>query len=500
VAVDYDVIVPTIGRPTLVDLLEALARQRVPLSGRVFVVDDRRRPSTPLAITDGSEDRVTILPGAARGPAAARNVGWGAARAPWAVFLDDDVLPGSEWSEQLATDLAGRPATVAGVEGRIHVPLPPGRPPTDWERNLSGLERARYATADMAYRRTALEASGGFDERFRRAYREDADLAVRLRRAGWSIEQGGREVVHPVGPADPLVSVRLQRGNADDALMRAVHGIGWRDEASAPAGRLGRHGAVVAAAAAVFALSLARCPKPAGIAAVAWLAGTAEFAAARIRPGPRTPEETAKMLLTSVALPFAAVAYRAAGIRRWAGAVAKDTRGPAPSAVLLDRDGTLIEDVPYNGDPERIRPRPGALEALAALRAAGVRLALVSNQSGVGRGLLTLEQVDAVNRRLEELLGPVGPWLICAHAPEDECECRKPRPGLVVRALAELGVSPDRCAMIGDIGADVEAALAAGVRPVLVPTARTLRAEVLAAPEVAGDLRAAVAMLIGPCP
>jgi histidinol-phosphate phosphatase family protein len=168
-----------------------------------------------------------------------------------------------------------------------------------------------------------------------------------------------------------------------------------------------------------------------------------------------------------------------------------------PAAVLLDRDGTLVEDVPYNGDPERVVPVPGAAEALGRLRAAGVPLALVSNQSGIGRGLLTMDEVVAVNRRLEELVGPLGPWLVCPHAPDGGCDCRKPAPGLVLAAAAALGVDPVDCALIGDIGPDVEAARAAGARAILVPTPATLAHEVADAPEVAETLQEAVEMLIG---
>jgi D-glycero-D-manno-heptose 1,7-bisphosphate phosphatase len=122
---------------------------------------------------------------------------------------------------------------------------------------------------------------------------------------------------------------------------------------------------------------------------------------------------------------------------------------------------------------------------------------VVSNQSGVARGVLTPEQVRAVNARVEELLGPLGPWAWCPHGPDEGCGCRKPAPGLILRAAAELGVEPERCAVIGDIGADVEAAQAAGARAVLVPTARTRAEEVAAAPEVAPDLEAAVELLLG---
>nr|WP_255434925.1 HAD family hydrolase [Cellulosimicrobium sp. TH-20] len=163
--------------------------------------------------------------------------------------------------------------------------------------------------------------------------------------------------------------------------------------------------------------------------------------------------------------------------------------------MLLDRDGTLVHDVPYNGDPAAVRPVEGARAVLDDLRARGVRLGVVSNQSGVGRGLLTRAQVDAVNARVEELLGPFDTWQVCPHAPDDACACRKPGPGLVLAAAADLGVEPWRCAVVGDIGADVGAALAAGATPVLVPTPVTRAEEVAAAPRVVPDLAAAVRAL-----
>ncbi len=169
-----------------------------------------------------------------------------------------------------------------------------------------------------------------------------------------------------------------------------------------------------------------------------------------------------------------------------------------PAAVLLDRDGTLVEDVPYNADPAKVVPMPGARRALGRLRAAGVALAQISNQSGVARGLLTSADVEAVNRRVEELLGPLGPWLVCPHGPGDGCGCRKPAPGLVLAAAAALGVDPAACVVVGDIGADVEAARAAGARAVLVPTPHTLAEEVDAAAEVARTLEEAVDLLVGP--
>ncbi|WP_310739189.1 HAD family hydrolase [Microbispora sp. H10830] len=171
-----------------------------------------------------------------------------------------------------------------------------------------------------------------------------------------------------------------------------------------------------------------------------------------------------------------------------------------PAAVLFDRDGTLIHDVPYNSDPERVEPVAGAREALDRLRAAGVPVGIVTNQSGVAKGLIAPEALRAVNDRVDALLGPFDVWEICRHDDGDRCDCRKPAPGLVLRAARRLGVRPEDCVVIGDIGRDVEAARAAGARGILVPTPVTLPEEVAAAPEVASGLAAAVDLVLGGIP
>ncbi|HWC09587.1 MAG TPA: glycosyltransferase, partial [Acidimicrobiales bacterium] len=257
-----DIVVPTVGRPSLATLLAALRWSR----GRVLVVDDRPHPDGDLPGVDGHD--VEVLRGRAAGPAAARNMGWRAATAPWVVFLDDDVVPGPGWAGWLAADLAAASADVAGIQGRLQVPLPADRPPTDWERNVAGLATARWATADMAYRRQPLAGVGGFDERFPRAFREDADLALRLRAEGWRLVRGERTTTHPVRPAGPGTSGRLQAGNADDALMRALHGRHWHEAAGAPRGRIGRHLATTVAGLAAVG-GVAACRRglaPAGLA------------------------------------------------------------------------------------------------------------------------------------------------------------------------------------------------------------------------------------------
>ena len=138
---------------------------------------------------------------------------------------------------------------------------------------------------------------------------------------------------------------------------------------------------------------------------------------------------------------------------------------------------------------------PGAADAVARLRSAGIRLGVVTNQSAVGRGLITAGQLAAVNRRVEELLGPFGAWAVCPHDEADGCACRKPRPFLVGQAAAELGVDPADCVVIGDIGSDAAAAYAAGARAVLVPTPVTRPAETAGVP-VARTLGEAVAAVL----
>ncbi|GAB2590734.1 HAD-IIIA family hydrolase [Microlunatus antarcticus] len=168
-------------------------------------------------------------------------------------------------------------------------------------------------------------------------------------------------------------------------------------------------------------------------------------------------------------------------------------------AVLFDRDGTLVHDVPYNADPDLVAPVDGAREVLDDLRRRGLGLGVVSNQSGIARGLITPAQLAAVNGRVDALLGPFGTWQVCPHGAADGCACRKPAPGMVLAAAAALGVEPADCVVIGDIGADVGAALAAGARAVLVPTPVTRAEEVAHAREhalVAHDLREAVALAL----
>ncbi|GAA2566185.1 hypothetical protein GCM10010424_04540 [Streptomyces lienomycini] len=173
--------------------------------------------------------------------------------------------------------------------------------------------------------------------------------------------------------------------------------------------------------------------------------------------------------------------------------------GNRVKAVLFDRDGTLVHDVPYNGDPDLVRPVEGAREAVALLRAHGIRVGVVTNQSGVARGLISDGDVRRVNRRIDDLIGPFDVWAICPHGPDDGCHCRKPQPGMVLWAAGRVCAHPADCVVIGDIGADTQAAERAGAHGILVPNDRTRPEETAAAAHLAPDLLTAVrAVLDGP--
>lgn len=142
--------------------------------------------------------------------------------------------------------------------------------------------------------------------------------------------------------------------------------------------------------------------------------------------------------------------------------------------VILDRDGTLIVERHYLRDPDGVELLPGVIEGLARLRRMGLGLIVVTNQAGIGRGYFGRETVEAIQARLEYLLGAAGIALdasyYCPHAPWDGCDCRKPAPGLVHRAEAEFGFDAKGCFVIGDNAGDIELGIGIGARTILVTT------------------------------
>jgi GT2 family glycosyltransferase len=276
------VVVPTCGRPALLArCLQALESQSLPRDQyEVIVAEDRRRD----------------------GPATARNQGWRRARAPIVAFTDDDCIPDHDWLRRGLEALAGGAHAVCG---RIVMPLTGA--PTDYERDAQGLERAEFVTANCFVRKFMLERVGGFDERFRLAWREDSDLHFGLLAQGARIVREPRAiVVHPVRPANWGVSLRQQRKIMFDALLFKKHPRLYRERIRAAP----RWDYCVI----VASLLVAPFWTPAWL---VWLLFTGRFFVQRLHGTSRAPAHLLEMILTSIAIPPVAVFWRLVGALRF---------------------------------------------------------------------------------------------------------------------------------------------------------------------------------------
>jgi GT2 family glycosyltransferase len=310
------VVIPTLGRPRLLNAcLDALSR--VVWHGdpiEIVVVDDGPSERTQALVESwaatmacrGIALRYLASPGP-HGPAAARNFGWRAAQGRIVAFTDDDTQPDPGWLE------AGVRAFEDGADaawGRIEMPIP--REPTDYERDANGLERATFVTANCFCLRSVLVRLGGFDQRFRVAWREDADLYFRLLGAGARIVHAPQAVVvHPVRPAAWGVSIRQQRKVLFDALLYKKHPQLYRKHIRAHP--RWDYYLVVAALVTVLGALLAGIGWLAAVAGSAWLAATAALACKRLRHTTKAPAHMAEMVLTSSVIPPLAVFWRLYG-------------------------------------------------------------------------------------------------------------------------------------------------------------------------------------------
>jgi D-glycero-D-manno-heptose 1,7-bisphosphate phosphatase len=172
-------------------------------------------------------------------------------------------------------------------------------------------------------------------------------------------------------------------------------------------------------------------------------------------------------------------------------------------AVFLDRDGTIMEDSNYVGDIERVLVIPSAVAALQRLQEAGYKLFIITNQSGVGRGYFTREAVESIHAHLDEHFGRHGVhfdrYYVCPHHPEDNCDCRKPKPKFLLDAAREYGLELSHCFMVGDRPSDIQAGINAGVSSILVLTGvgrETLAKREVKPDHVAEDIGAAAAWIL----
>lgn len=149
--------------------------------------------------------------------------------------------------------------------------------------------------------------------------------------------------------------------------------------------------------------------------------------------------------------------------------------------ILLDRDGTIIVDKHYLSDPDEVELFPNTAQGLKAMQDAGFGLIVVTNQSGIGRGYYSEKDMRAVNTRMKELLAEYGVEFTaiyhCPHAPDQQCDCRKPAPGMFDRAMEEFTMNPEDCFVIGDKLCDVELGMARKARSILVRTGKGMKEE-----------------------
>lgn len=310
------VVVPTYQRPGLLrQCLTALCHQTLDRSHyEIVVVDDGLDVETQREVESWQRReavpsiRYLTTRSPQSGPAVARNIGWRAAQGAIIAFTDDDCQPRPDW---LALGMeAFVDAEVSGAWGRILVPL--SEDPTDYERNTAGLEEAPCATANCFYRATALDAVGGFDERFTAAWSEDSDLQFALMESQHHIV-AVREavVVHPVRPASWGVSLRQQRNNLFNALLFKKHPTLYRRfiQDSPPWHYYVNAGALVGGVIGwVFGWGWIFLP-----ALVIWAVTVWQFCAHRLENTSRRAAHVIEMLVTSALIPPLAVYWRLRG-------------------------------------------------------------------------------------------------------------------------------------------------------------------------------------------
>ncbi|MEF7615749.1 glycosyltransferase family A protein [Aquincola sp. MAHUQ-54] len=312
------VVVATRGRPALLRrCLEALVRQRL-AGGRyeVLVVDDgpddaTRRTVEAFAAAAGAPALRYLRNTAAPGPAGARNVGWRASTAPLIAFTDDDTVPDAGWLHHGCAAMAGG---AAAASGRVRVPLE--GTPTDHARMTQGLETAEFVTANAFVRRDVLARIGGFDERFRRAWREDSDLHFAILSLGGEVVRAEQAVVlHPVRPVRWGVSLGQQANVVFDGLLYKKHRALFRQKVRRQPPWL--YIAIVGLAAAAAAALAGGAPRVAAGCAAGALAGIGRFAAVRLRGTSHAPSHVGEMLCTSALIPFLALGWRVVGAWRF---------------------------------------------------------------------------------------------------------------------------------------------------------------------------------------
>ncbi|MBO9353807.1 glycosyltransferase [Bordetella petrii] len=317
--IQVSVVVPTCRRPQLLARsVKALLAQDFPAHAyEIIVCDDGADPATRAQVQaldepGGAGPRVLYLAAAdTRGPAAARNLGWRAARADVIAFTDDDTIAAPDWLSQGMLALSEGAHAAAGA---TEMPIPDV--PTDYERDAAGLTRAEFITANCFVRRAALEEVGGFDPRYTMAWREDSDLYFAMLERGLAVVRApGARVLHPVRPAPFAAGLRMQKKVMFDVLLYRKHPRLYR--ARVRRGPPWFYLALALSFGAAVAAGLAGQAAAAAVLAVLWLGLTAGFFVRRLQGVSRRPAHVAELALTSAAIPVLSIGWRLVGMARY---------------------------------------------------------------------------------------------------------------------------------------------------------------------------------------
>jgi glycosyltransferase involved in cell wall biosynthesis len=316
VTIEVSVVVPTSNRPQLLDrCLAGLVTQVFgTTSYEIVIADDEASESTRRQVEEWRSRFLQTGPAIhylpvcdSRGPAAARNAGWRFARGGVIAFTDDDCIPEPEW---LAVGVQAIRQGATGVSGRVVVPLP--EDPTDYERNAAGLATAEFVTANSFYLRSALEAVGGFDERFAMAWREDSDLWLTFMGRGETLVSAEDAVViHPLRPAPWGVSLSQQRKSQYNALLYKKHPQLYRQRVQ-PGPPRDYYAIVGSIVGCLLGLGFRR-PGVMVASFMVWARLTGAFIARRLHGTSRRPAHVAEVLVTSALIPPLAVYWRLRG-------------------------------------------------------------------------------------------------------------------------------------------------------------------------------------------
>lgn len=307
------VVIPTYSRPDLLrKCLDALLTQTFSHNQyEVIVVSDGPDEATQHMVAKLQEEASCSLRflfnEKRRGPAAARNVGWINSKSELIAFTDDDTIPDKNWLTNIWNNY--RDEELLAFTGRVIVPV--SSPPTDYEKNVYNLETAEFVTANCVCTKTALIRVGGFDERFRIAWREDSDLHFKLLENGIPIKKINAVVLHPVRQAPWGISIKEQKKGIFNALLYKKYPTLYRQRIqSQPAWNY--YGMVIASIIVPIALLSGNIPVAVS-AFLIWFFLQYAFIRKRLQSTSRSTDHVIEMVITSMVIPFASVYWQLYG-------------------------------------------------------------------------------------------------------------------------------------------------------------------------------------------